>query len=200
MKGINMKRINKTTSRAILVSIIIISFFSLNNIAHSSDIYRIISKNLTVLGEIYKRISTSYVDKIDPDKFFKAGIQGMLNTLDPYTTYIEQEDKSQLEIITDGKYGGVGMLLQYRNNIVTVAEPPFLGTPAARAGIREGDKIIKVDSLWTKDLGFSKTSAHIRGPAGSEVTLTIKREGETGFLKFTLVREQIKVVDLTYAG
>jgi len=195
-----MKRINKTTRRAILVGIIIISLFSVSNIAQSSDIYRIISKNLTVLGEIYKRISISYVDKIDTDKFFKAGIQGMLNTLDPYTTYIEQEDKSQLEIITDGKYGGVGMLLQYRNNIVTVAEPPFLGTPAARAGIREGDKIIKVDSLWTKDLGFSNTSAHIRGPAGSEVTLTIKREGETGFLKFTLVREQIKVVDLTYAG
>jgi len=195
-----MKRVRRVAANVIILGVFITFFFVVGNIAQSSDVYRVISKNLTVLGEIYKRISTNYVDKIDPDKFFKAGIQGMLNTLDPYTNYIEKEDKSQLQILTDGKYEGVGMMLNYRNNVVTVAEPPFLGTPAARAGIREGDQIIKVDTLWTKDLGFSKTSMHIRGPAGSEVTLTIRREGEPQLLKFTLIREPIKVEDLVYAG
>jgi len=120
-----MKRVKTVLKHSVLVSAAVVCFFAVNNIAHSSDIFKSISKNLTLMGEIYKRISVNYVDNVDPDRFFKAGLQGMMSTLDPYTNYIEQEDKSQLDIITDGKYGGVGMLLMYRDNVVTVAEPPF---------------------------------------------------------------------------
>jgi carboxyl-terminal processing protease len=170
------------------------------NAARSSDVYNNIQNHLIPLVNVYKEVTRRYVDTVDSEKFLKAGIEGMLGTLDPYTNYIEKEDKDQLEILTEGKYEGVGLVLNYRNNVVTVAEPPFLGTPSAKAGIREGDQILKVGDLFTKDLGFEKTVQHIRGPAGSEVKLTILREGESKLLEFTLIRKSIKVEDVQYYG
>jgi len=179
----------------------VLAVFILTKAAMSSDFYASISKNLTVLGQVYKEVSNRYVDKIDPDDFLRAGVDGMLNTLDPYTVYLEkEEDRHQLQVLTNGKYGGVGLLLIYRNNTVIVGEPPFLGTPSEKAGIHEGDRIIKVDSVWTRDLDFNEAAQHIRGPAGTEVTLTIYREGEPVQLVFKMTREQIKIDDVRYAG
>ena len=124
----------------------------------------------------------------------------MLNTLDPYTQYIEQEDQEQLQILTRGKYHGVGLLLNYRNSTVTVGEPPLLGTPAGRAGIREGDEIVRVDGVSSKEIGFNKTAARIRGPAGTEVTLTIRRNGQPDLLEIKMIRSEITVEDVRYHG
>ena len=169
--------------------------------AESNDVYSTISKNLTVLGNIYKEVSRRYVDEVDPEVFLKAGIDGMLGTLDPYTSYLEEGDeRHQLEVITHGRYSGVGIPLQYRNNSVTVSDPPFLGTPAARAGIREGDTIVEVDDVPTRDLDFNETARRIRGETGTEVTLKIRREGETKLLIFKMVREQIRIDDVRYSG
>ncbi|MBN2029117.1 S41 family peptidase [bacterium] len=174
-------------------------FFGTNN-AKSKSILSVIRENLTIFGEIYKAIPDRYVDEVDSERLFQAAINGMLSTLDPYTTYIEQEDQHDLQIITQGNYGGVGLLLSNRNGMVTVGDPPFLNTPAARAGIREGDIIIKVDDTLTSQIGFDETARSVRGPAGTEVTLTIIREGEGKELVFTLIREKITIDDVDYSG
>lgn len=164
------------------------------------DYYFEIDKNLKLLGKVYEEVTTRYVEEIDPEKFMKSGIEGMLRTLDPYTTFIEQEDNSELQIMTTGKYGGVGMRISKREGWPTVEEPPFEGTPAARAGIREGDKIIEVNGVSTEKLTVSETAQRLRGEIGTEVRIKIKRVGDEKPLEFRLIRAEIKVSDVTYAG
>lgn len=198
-----MSKINKNVKKSFISLLLTLVLMATMLIwAHTSDknVYSSIHENLTLLGNIYKEISTNYVEEIDTEAFLKAGIHGMLNTLDPYTDYIEQDSRRQLNILTRGKYEGIGLLLNYRNNILTAAEPPFLGTPAARAGIREGDQILNVDGTPTKELGFQESVRHILGPEGSSVTLTIRREGMDKLLEFTLIREKITVQDVRYSG
>lgn len=192
-------KVAKPKKPHLVVFSLLILFSALIIGASQSSIYSSISKNLTLLGQIYKEVSVKYVDKIDTEEFLKAGVNGMLSTLDPYTTYIEPQDRTQIDIITHGQYGGVGVTLTNRNNQTTVEEPPFQGTPAARAGIREGDIIIKVDDALTRDLSFDETARRIRGPSGTEVTLTVQREGEEKHLVFRLIREVIKIEDVRYA-
>ncbi|MBN1781769.1 S41 family peptidase [bacterium] len=167
---------------------------------YANDVFSDINRTFPILKEVYKEVAIRYVDDVDAEKLLKAGIDGMLGTLDPYSNYIEKEDKEQLQILTDGKYEGVGMGLSIRNGDVTVADPPFIGTPAERAGIREGDVIIRVDDEPTQGKSLDETVQRIRGPAGTAVVLTIRRNGMDTVLDFTLIREKIKIEDVRYAG
>jgi carboxyl-terminal processing protease len=164
------------------------------------DYYFEIDQNLKLFGKVYEEIATRYVEELDPEKFMRSGINGMLRTLDPYTVLIEQEGNSELQIMTKGKYGGVGMRISKREGWPTVMEPPFEGTPAARAGIREGDKIIEVDGNSTKELTISETAQRLRGEVGTEVNIKIRRVGEEKPLEFRLIRAEIKISDVSYAG
>jgi len=164
------------------------------------DYYFEIDKNLKLFGKVYEEIATRYVEEIDPEKFMKSGINGMLRQLDPYTVFIEQEGNSELQIMTKGKYGGVGMRIAKREGWPTVVEPPFEGTPAARAGIREGDKIIEVNGKSTEALTITETAHRLRGDIGTEVHIKISRVGEEKPLEFRLIRAEIKVSDVSYAG
>ncbi len=166
----------------------------------SADYVHEIRKNIEVFGLIYQEISRKYVDPVDPDKFMKAGINGMLGTLDPYTVLIEKEDNAQLQIITHGKYGGLGMSISVRNGWATVVEQPYEGTPALKAGIREGDRIIEVDGVTTKGMSVEEVAGRLRGEVGTEVDLKIMREGEPAPLVFHLIRAEITIHDVTYAG
>ncbi len=164
------------------------------------DFYFEVEKNLKLFGKVYEEIATRYVEEINPEQFMKSGIEGMLQTLDPYTVFIEQEGNSELQILTKGKYGGVGMRISKQEGLPTVVEPPFEGTPAARAGIREGDKIIEVDGVATDDLSISETAQRLRGEIGTEVHIKIRRVGEEKPLEFRLIRAEIKISDVSYAG
>ncbi len=165
------------------------------------DPYYRAMKNIRLFGQIYQEINDRYIQEIDPEKFIRAGINGMLDRLDPYTVFLEEDGKDELKIITRGKYFGVGMRIQIRNGWATVGEQPFPESPAARAGIREGDQIIEIDGKSTRGVKLSETAHRLRGTEkGSEVVVKIRRVGEERPLTFTLLRDEIKVTDIQYSG
>ena len=164
------------------------------------DYYTSVRKNTILFGEIYKQIADKYVEKVDPEKLMRVGINAMLDAVDPYTVLIEDEDNVQLQIITQGKYGGLGMLVGYQDGWPTVVEPPYEGTPAMKAGIREGDKIIDIDGVSTKEKSVSEVASKLRGEKGTAVTIKIKRAGEDEPIEFRLIRAEIVINDVDYAG
>ncbi|MFQ5638162.1 MAG: S41 family peptidase [bacterium] len=167
--------------------------------AYSPDYYLQIQKNIELFGRIYQEIAKNYVEEVDPNTFMRAGIKGMLSTLDPYTVLLEDADNAELQIMSSGKYGGLGMRIGLRGGWPTVVEPPFDGTPSLKAGIREGDRIIAVDSLSTKGLSISRVASLLRGDIGSEVFLKIERQGEEHPIEFRLIRAEIVVTDVAYS-
>ncbi|MBN1996039.1 S41 family peptidase [candidate division KSB1 bacterium] len=165
------------------------------------DTYRDVIENIQLFGKVYEQVFDRYIEEIDPERFSRAGIQGMLDQLDPYTVYLEPEGQDELEIMTRGKYYGVGMRISIRNGWPTVSDQPFPNSPAFRAGIREGDQIIKIDGKATKNEGLSETASRLRGKTrGSEVVIEIQRVGEAKPIVFRLVRDEIVVSDIEYSG
>ncbi|MDZ7374258.1 MAG: S41 family peptidase [candidate division KSB1 bacterium] len=169
-------------------------------LGRGQDIYADVRRGIGLFGRVYEEVAQRYVEPIAVDKFVQRGIEAMLEALDPYTVLVEKEDSAELQIMTQGKYGGVGMRIGLRNGWPTVVEPPFEGTPALRAGIREGDQIIEVDGVSTKGLSVSETAARLRGPKGTPVTIKILRPGVEDPLEFRLIRDEIHPKDVTYAG
>ncbi len=190
-----------TASVIISVVLIIVGSWAIDLVsAYSTDYYHDLQKNINLFGRVYQEITKKYVEEIDPNKFMKAGIEGMLSTLDPYTVLVEKEDNAELQIMSSGKYGGLGMRIGLRSKWPTVVEPPFNHTPASKAGIREGDKIIAVDGIGTKGKTISDVATLLRGKIGSQVSIRISREGEEEPIEFRLIRAEIVVTDVVYSG
>lgn len=166
--------------------------------ADEADYYSKIQKGLKYFQKVYDRVQSNYVEEIDPYEFVKAGIEGMLGALDPYTVFIEQEADTRLRIITTGKYGGVGMEIGMRNNRITVITP-MDNSPAQKAGVKAGDIIEKIDGENVSDILLENISRRLRGPIGSEVELTIKRPGYTSEITMTIERDEIIIDDVNYA-
>lgn len=163
------------------------------------DVYFQISKNIDLFGKVYKEISLNYVDNIDPEQFMRAGIEGMLNTLDPYTIFIDGDKKDEIDLITSGKYGGVGISIGVRGSSVTVVEV-LDGYSAQRQGIRIGDEIIAADSVRITPENIDDVSQLVKGEPGTSVNLTIVRNEERDTINFNLIREEVIVKNLTYYG
>jgi len=151
------------------------------------------------IKKVYQTILDRYVAEIDPEKLSDAAIVGMLRELDPYSQHIDDNNSYRLDAITTGEYGGVGIHLGRMNDSLIVISP-MDGTPAFQQGIHAGDRIVKIDSIWTKKMGLNEAARMVRGEQGSTLKLLIKREGEQDYLEFELIRELIKVPDVSYSG
>ncbi|MGC9364509.1 MAG: S41 family peptidase [Fidelibacterota bacterium] len=165
----------------------------------SPDIYKEISHSVRLYNEVYRQLFTNYVDPIKTREFTENSIRQMVKELDPYTVFLTEEEKEPLETLTKGKYGGVGLRISMRKDTLTVIAP-MDGSPASRANILPGDQILKVDSVSTIGMDLDKSAKMIRGKIGSSVTLTIRRPGVPGVNEYTLIRENINVTDVSYAG
>jgi carboxyl-terminal processing protease len=166
--------------------------------ADEADYYSKIQKGLKYFQKVYDRVQSHYVEEIDPYEFVKEGIEGMLGALDPYTVFIEQEADTRLQIITTGKYGGVGMEIGMRNNRITVISP-MDNSPAQRAGIKAGDIIEKINGENISEISLENISQKLRGPIGSKVELAIQRPGFKNEITMIIERDEITIDDVNYA-
>jgi len=181
-----------------LFSIILLFLFS-GFFPGKGDLYFEISKNIDLFGSVYKEISLNYVDDIDPEKFMREGIKGMLNSLDPYTIFVDENKKEDIELITNGKYGGVGISIGIRGDNVTVVEV-LDGYSAQRQGIRIGDILLEAGSIKITPANMEDISSLVKGKPGTEVELKVLRNGDKDTLIFNLIREEVIVKNLIYYG
>jgi carboxyl-terminal processing protease len=156
-------------------------------------------KNLDIYYTLFRELNMFYVDETDPEELVTTSIEAMLSSLDPYTTFIPESDMDEFQFQTTGEYGGIGSLIRRSGNTVMIAEP-YEGFPAAKSGIRAGDKILKVDGVSTQDMAIESVSDKLKGKPGTELVLTIERFGEEKPLIFTLARETVSIKNVPYYG
>lgn len=192
-------------TRLTRILILLLCAYTLSTAAASSsnneDIYLQIKENIGLFGAVYRELNTRYVDCINPEEFMRAGIEGMLSTLDPYTVFLDSEAADDLHIMTAGQYGGVGIEIGVRgkDKALTVISP-IEDTPAMRLGIRPGDKIIEINGQSTVGFSTSDAAELLRGEPGTTAEIKIERIGVAQPISFTLERAIITIKDITYAG
>lgn len=186
------------TRKNIIITITGILIFS-GFIKKDTDIYFEINKSIDIFGRVYKEVTLNYVDELDPEQFMLAGIEGMLQSLDPYTNFIDGNNQKDLDIITKGKYGGIGATVGVRNETITVVDL-IEGYSAQRQGIRIGDIISQIDETIVTKGNYDELSNLLKGDPGTTVKITIQREGLEEPIIFNLVREEIEIKNLSYYG
>ena len=149
-------------------------------------------ESLTLFGDVFERIRSDYVEKVDDEKLIEAAINGMLNSLDPHSSYMNGDSYRNMQVQTRGQYGGLGMEVTLENGLVRVIAP-IDDTPAERAGIKAGDYITGLDDEDVRGLTLNEAINRMRGTAGTDIKLTIARPGEDKPLEFRLTRAIIKV-------
>jgi carboxyl-terminal processing protease len=163
------------------------------------DTYFQINKNIDLFAKIYKEISFNYVDTINPEEFMRAGIRGMLGSLDPYTNFIDENKKDEIDLITNGKYGGVGISIGVRGKDVTVVEV-MDGYSAQRQGIRIGDILLEAGGKKITPDNVDDISTLVKGDPGSTVELKVIRGDNDDTLSFNLIREEVIINNITFYG
>jgi len=154
-------------------------------------------KNLELIDLIYQNLEMYYVDDPQPGKLSKVGIDAMLKELDPYTVYYHENDMEDYRLMTTGQYGGIGAIIRKIKSFTYVIEP-YENSPANKAGLKAGDKILSVDGKNMADKNSDAVSAALKGPKGTIIQVEIERDGSTQV--FPVTRDEIKLPDVPYSG
>jgi carboxyl-terminal processing protease len=163
------------------------------------DIFFLLKKNFTIFSEVFTEINALYVDAVDPQRMIRTGIDAMLETLDPYTVVIDEHQNAEMEIMTRGSYGGIGIEVDHRNGQIIIIAPTE-GGAAARKGVRAGDLLMKVDGINVTDLQPDEVERMLVGETGTAVRISIKRGNSEKLIDFTLLRERIEIKNVSYSG
>ncbi len=159
--------------------------------AKTQDIY----KDLETFSSVLSLLQKNYVEEIDTGEVIKGAIKGMLTTLDPHSSFMKPDDFQELKIETKGSFSGIGIEITMKDSILTVVSP-IEGTPAFTQGVKAQDKIFKIDGELTKDMSLMEAVKKLRGPKGTEVTISIHREGLTELKDITIVRNVIPLISV----
>lgn len=182
--------------KIILFTCLLVSSISI--FANSKDRHFELSKNLEIFNSLYKSLNLHYVDTIPLNKMVKAGIDGMLRNIDPYTVYIPAEKEEDFTLMTTGEYAGVGAIITQRDSAIYINEV-YVDMPAYNAGLRAADKIVSVDKTEiTKKHTTSQVSEMLRGIPGTEVKVGILHPKETKVKYYNITRKQIYINPITY--
>jgi carboxyl-terminal processing protease len=149
-------------------------------------------ENLRLFTEVLSIVQSQYVDEVPPKDIIYNAIKGTLRGLDPHSSFLDPDMYREMQVETSGSFGGLGIEITLRDDVLTVVTP-IEGTPAYRAGIQPGDRILKIEGLSTRDMQLTDAVKRMRGKPGSKITVTIVREGWTEPKDFLITREQIRV-------
>ncbi len=192
-KIINMKK--KFKLIILSLSLLITSFVSVGFV----DNYFEISKNLDIFTTLYKELNTFYVDETNPGDLMKKGIDEMLKSLDPYTTYIPESEIEDFRFMTTGQYGGIGAMITQIGEFVYISEP-YEGFPAQKAGLMAGDKILEINGKTAKGKTTEEVSKVLKGQPNTVVTLLMERQNLEKPFEVSFDREQVSVASVPYSA
>jgi len=173
--------------RSLTLLIIFLLFFQ-KAFSENNDIY----KKIDLFGEVLEKISEDYVDEIDQSKGMDAAINGLLQSLDPYSAYMTPENFKSMKTETSGKFGGLGIEVGMEAGVVKVISP-IDNTPASKAGLKAGDYIVKINNVQVQGKSLMEAVDSMRGPVGSSIEITVRRRGVKKALIFNIKREIIQI-------
>jgi len=163
-------------------------FLTNQSFSNENDIY----KKIDLFGEVLEKINEEYVDEINQSESMDSAINGLLQSLDPYSAYMSPEIFNEMQTETSGEFGGLGIEVSMESGVVKVISP-IDDTPASRAGIKAGDYIVKIQGIQVQGKTLTEAVDLMRGPVGSSIELTVRRRGEKKALTFNITREIIKI-------
>ena len=170
-----------------LIFVFLINFAQIAN-SSENNIY----KKIDLFGEVLEKINKEYVDEVDQSQSMDSAINGLLQSLDPYSAYMSPEIFNEMQTETSGKFGGLGIEVSMESGLVKVISP-IDDTPASKAGIKAGDYIVKIDDTQVQGKSLSEAVELMRGTVGSGIKLTVRRVGKKKALTFNIVREIIQI-------
>ncbi len=157
-------------------------------------------KALEIQTNILRTLQSQYVDTLELDKLIMKGVNSMLSTLDPYTVLILDEDEQQIDMMTTGSYGGVGSMIKKLPTGEVLVSGPYENSPAVKAGLQPGDKILEIDGVSTQQLDATQSSTKMRGQPGTELKLKVKKVRTGDTVNITVLRERVHINDVVYYG
>ncbi|MCG6886807.1 MAG: S41 family peptidase [Proteobacteria bacterium] len=149
-------------------------------------------ESVRTLSEVFDKIKQNYVEEVDDKTLLNDAVSGMVSSLDPHSSYLDEKSFEELRVGTTGEFGGLGIVVGMEDGFVKVVSP-IDDTPAQRAGVQSGDLIIRLDDKPVKGMGLDEAVKIMRGKPGTDITLTVVRKGEDKPLKFTITRDRIRV-------
>ena len=164
-----------------------------------SQQYFDVAKNLDIFATLYREVNTYYVDDIEPTPFIRTGIDAMLKSLDPYTNYISEDEIEDFRTLTTGEYGGIGAIIGQRDGDIIVIMP-YEGDPADKAGLKAGDKIMKVNGIDVSGKTSGEVSKLLKGQSNSSITLDVERPEKNENFQVKITRKKIKLANVPYWG